>query len=66
MDDQEITWDLVQQLNDEELRELLVEEAGLDFSAQQIAAIRQFIKIAGDLDSALELIETVKQLKDVA
>lgn len=66
MDDQEITWDLVQQLNDEELRELLVEEADLDFSAQQIGAIRQFIKIAGDLDSALELIETVKQLKDVA
>jgi hypothetical protein len=29
-------------------------------------AIRQFIKIAGDLDSALELVQSVKQLKDSA
>jgi hypothetical protein len=66
MDDQEITWDLVEQLSHEELAELLKDEAGLELSEQQVLAIRQFIKIAGDLDSALELVQSVKQLKDSA
>ncbi len=66
MDDQEITWDVVQQLNDEELSDLLKDEAGLELSLVQISAIRQFIKIAGDLDSALELVNSVKELKDAA
>lgn len=66
MDDQEITWEVVQQLNDAELSDLLKDEAGLDLSTAQVAAIRQFIKIAGDLDSALELVNSVKELKDAA
>lgn len=66
MDDQEITWDLVEQLSHEELAELLKDEAGLELSEQQVLAIRQFIRIAGDLDSALELVQSVKQLKDSA
>jgi hypothetical protein len=66
MDDQEITWEVVQQLNDSELSDLLKDEAGLELSGAQVAAIRQFIKIAGDLDSALELVNSVKELKDAA
>jgi hypothetical protein len=66
MDDQEITWDVVQQLNDDELSDLLKGEAGLELSLAQVSAIRQFIKIAGDLDSALELVNSVKELKDAA
>jgi flagellar basal body P-ring protein FlgI len=66
MDDQEITWEVVQQLNDAELSDLLKDEADLDLSPSQIAAIRQFIKIAGDLDSALELVSSVRELKDAA
>lgn len=66
MDDQEITWDLVQQLNDSELSDLLADEAGLELTLAQVSAIRQFIKIAGDLDSALELVNSVKELKDAA
>lgn len=66
MDDQEITWDVVQQLNDEELSDLLKDDAGLELSLAQVSAIRQFIKIAGDLDSALELVNSVKELKDAA
>jgi hypothetical protein len=66
MDDQEITWDVVQQLNDDELSDLLKDEAGLELSLAQVSAIRQFIKIAGDLDSALELVNSVKELKDAA
>lgn len=66
MDDQEITWEVVQQLNDAELSDLLKDEAGLELSTAQVAAIRQFIKIAGDLDSALELVNSVKELKDAA
>jgi len=66
MDDQEITWDLVEQLSNEELAELLKDEAELELSEQQVLAIRQFIKIAGDLDSALELVQSVQQLKDSA
>jgi hypothetical protein len=66
MDDQEITWDVVQQLNDSELSDLLADEAGLELTLAQVSAIRQFIKIAGDLDSALELVNSVKELKDAA
>ncbi|MBN8603933.1 MAG: hypothetical protein J0M26_23160 [Planctomycetes bacterium] len=66
MDDQEITWEVVQQLNDSELSDLLKDEAGLELSGAQVGAIRQFIKIAGDLDSALELVNSVKELKDAA
>ena len=66
MDDQEITLDVVQQLNDDELSDLLKDEAGLELSLAQVSAIRQFIKIAGDLDSALELVNSVKELKDAA
>ena len=66
MDDQEITWDVVQQLNDDELSDLLKDEAGLELGLAQVSAIRQFIKIAGDLDSALELVNSVKELKDAA
>jgi hypothetical protein len=66
MDDQEITWDVVQLLNDDELSDLLKDEAGLELSLAQVSAIRQFIKIAGDLDSALELVNSVKELKDAA
>lgn len=66
MDDQEITWDVVQQLNDSELSDLLADEAGLELTLAQVSAIRQFIKIAGDLDSALELVNSVRELKDAA
>lgn len=66
MDDQEITWDVVQQLSDNELADLLKDEAGLELSQGQVAAIRQFIKIAGDLDSALELVSSVRELREAA
>lgn len=66
MDDQEITWDVVQQLNDSELSDLLADEAGLELTLAQVSAIRHFIRIAGDLDSALELVNSVKELKDAA
>lgn len=66
MDDQEITWDVVQQLSDNELADLLKDEAGLELSLGQVAAIRQFIKIAGDLDSALELVSSVRELREAA
>ncbi len=66
MEDQEITWELVQQLCDHELRELLEEEADMELSLEQVSAIRHFIRIAGDLDAALELVEAVKDMKKTA
>ena len=66
MDDQEITWEVAQQLSDSELADLLRDEAGLELSPVQVVAIRQFIKIAGDLDSALELVNSVRELKNAA
>jgi hypothetical protein len=66
MDDQQITWDVVSQLSDSELQELLHEEAKLHFDLRQVVAIRKFIKIAGDLEAAMELVEAVRNIKGAA
>lgn len=66
MEDQEITWEVVSSLSDTELQELLHEEANLYFDLKQVVAIRKFIKIAGDLESAMELVEAVKNMKGAA
>lgn len=66
MEDQEITWEVVSSLSDGELQELLHEEANLCLDLEQVVAIRKFIKIAGDLESAMELVEAVKNMKGAA
>ncbi len=66
MEDQEITCEVVSSLSDGELQELLHEEASLCLDLQQVVAIRKFIKIAGDLESAMELVEAVKNMKGAA
>ncbi len=56
---EEINAELIGQITDDELQELLSEEADLDLELPQVALLRQFIIQAGDLELALEMLEAV-------
>lgn len=66
IDEFEVTWEVIEQLTNDELQELLWDEEELDLSLEQVAVMRQLIQIAGNLDAAWELVQKMEGGREAA
>ncbi len=53
----EITNEVILQLSSDELGEVLEELTGVEFSDEQVLAMRQLIQAAGSLEAALDMLD---------